>query len=392
MNRKSKAAAIFALLPLHLAAAASYLPSQDTEVLERLPAASAPANRELRKLRDQLAAHPGEAALALDLAESYIERGKTEADPRYYGYAQGVLKNWWDRPEAPPKVLLLRALIRQNRHDFDGALHDLDTLLKRQPDAAQGWLTRAVILGVQARYVDALQSCAPLIDLDDPLLAGTCLSQASSLIGQAQPSYAFLLDAYMHGKAAVSDEQRQWTLTVLADIAARLGKNTEAERHFAEAAAIKRPNVYLLAAYADFLLDQHQPQKALSLLQDKKRIDALLLRIALAKQQLASNDLAQIVEELKSRFAASRMRGENLHQGDEARFTLHLLKNPEAALQLAKANWLAQREPKDARIFLESALAAHAPDAAQPVIDLLAATGMEHPHLQRLAAELKRRF
>ncbi|HSN24322.1 MAG TPA: hypothetical protein VLS45_09200, partial [Methylomicrobium sp.] len=232
------------------------------------------------------------------------------------------------------------------------------------------------------------QSCAPLIDLDDPLVAATCLAQYNSLMGQAQKSHDFLMDALRHEKV-VSDEQRQWTLSVLADIATRLGNKDEAERYFAEATAIKLPDIYLLSAYADFLLDQHQPQKVLSLLQDKSRVDALFLRLALAKQQLASNDLVQVTDELKSRFAASRMRGENLHQGDEARFTLSLLKNPEVALQLAEANWQTQREPKDARILLEAAIAAHAPGAAKPVIDLLAATGMEHQKLHQLAAELK---
>ena len=389
MSKKPAALAILALLPLHPTSASPYLPKNDTVVLERLPNVSNTAMREFRDLRNQLQDGPGPAELAIDLAERYIRRGKDEADPRYYGYAQGLLKNWWDHPAPPPKVLLLRALIRQNGHDFEGALQDLDKLLKRHPGNAQAWLTRAVILGVQARYIEAIQSCAPLIDMDDLLLASTCLAQFNSMMGQAQKSYDFLLDAMVHEKA-VSDEQKQWTLTVLADISARLGKPVEAERYFSNAVGIRPPNVHLLSAYADFLLDQRQPQKALFFLQDKRRIDALLLRIALAKQQMDSEDLDEITAELKSRFAAGRMRGGNLHLGDEARFTLYLLKKPEEALRLANANWQAQKEPKDAVTFLESALATKRPEAAKPVIDLLDATGMEHQHLQRLAAELKK--
>jgi len=387
MKRKL-VAAISAILPLHLALAAPYRPDHDTQVLERLPAVSGPANRELRALRQQLAANPGRTELALDLAERYIARGKAEADPRYYGYAEGLLKAWPKTPEPPPKVLLLGALIKQHRHDFDGALQDLDTLLRRQPDNAQGWLTRAVILLVQARYPDALQSCAPLIELDDALLAATCLAEVNSLMGQAQKSYDFLQEA-LADQAEAGAEQRQWTLTVLADIAARLGKPLEAEKHFSEAIRIDYPNVYLFGAYADFLLDQHQPQKVLTLLQDKSRIDALFMRCVQAKQQLGSNDLAQATHELEARFAASRMRGENLHQGDEARFTLHLLNKPEDALRLAQANWQAQREPKDARILLEAAWAARNAEAAKPVLDLLGASGMEHPQLRQLTAEIR---
>jgi len=379
--------AAIAILPLHLCLAAPYQPGHDGQILERLPAAGS-ANRDLRQLRGQLAARPGQTELAVALAERYIARGKAEADPRDYGHAEGVLKNWLQLPEPPPNVLLLGALIKQHRHDFDGALLDLDKVLRRQPDNAQGWLTRAVILLVQARYRDALQSCAPLIDLDDTLLAGTCLAEANSLLGQAQKSYDFLREALADQPAAGS-EQRQWTLAVLADIAARLGKVLDAEKHFAAAASIEQPNVYLFGAYADFLLDQRQPRKVLSLLRDKVRIDALFLRIALAKQQLGGSNLDQAVGELGARFAASRMRGENLHQGDEARFMLHLLHKPEEALRLAKANWQAQREAKDARILLEAAVAAHDPEAAKPVLELLAATGMEHPQLRQLAAQIR---
>ena len=177
---------------------------------------------------------------------------------------------------------------------------------------------------------------------------------------------------------------------MLADIAARLNKTIDAEKHFSEAAGIENQNVYLFAAYADFLLDQRQPQKVLALLQDKNRVDALFLRIALAKKQMADHELDQAIDELEARFAASRLRGENLHQGDEARFALHLLNKPEDALRLATANWQAQREPKDARILLEAALAVQNAEAAKPVLDLLTATKMEHRQLRQLAAQIEK--
>ncbi|MDD1612450.1 MAG: hypothetical protein LUQ57_04840 [Methylococcaceae bacterium] len=382
-------ALITSFMPFHQAFAAPYQPGHDTQVLERLPAASGLANLELRRLRNQLAANPDQITLAVDLAERYVARGKAEADPRYYGYAEGLLKNWWQMPEPPPKVLLIRALIKQHRHDFDSALEDLDKLLRRQPENAQGWLTRAMIQLVQARYTDGLKSCAPLIEFGDTLLAATCLAQVNSLMGQAQKSYEFLLDAFTH-QAEAPAELRQWTLTVLADIAARLNKTIDAEKHFSEAAGIENPNVYLFVAYADFLLDQRQPQKVLALLQDKNRVDALFLRIALAKKQMADHELDQAIDELEARFAASRLRGENLHQGDEARFALHLLNKPEDALRLATANWQAQREPKDARILLEAALAAQNAEAAKPVLDLLNTTKMEHPQLWQLAAQIEK--
>ena len=145
-------------------------------MLERLPVAANPVNRELRALRNSLNANPGQLDLAIKLSKRYIELGKAEADPRFYGYAQGVLKPWWVSPEPSSEVMLLRALILQNRHDFDSALHDLKTLLHKEPTNAQAWLTQAVILQVLARYDEAQRSCLPLIELDVPLVASTCLS------------------------------------------------------------------------------------------------------------------------------------------------------------------------------------------------------------------------
>ena len=53
-----------------------------------------------------------------------------------------------------------------------------------------------------------------------------------------------------------------------------------------------------------------------------------------------------------------------------------LLDRPARALQLARENWATQREPADARILLEAALAAGDPAAARPVLDWLERTGL----------------
>jgi tetratricopeptide (TPR) repeat protein len=368
--------------------AQAFLPRSDAQVLERLPLASDAANRRLRELRNALGGGPKTLASAVELAQAYIDLGRQEADPRYYGYAQGALAPWWAEAHPPPEVLLPRALILQHRHEFDAALRDLDALLRQRPDYAQAWLARAVILQVRARYAEARDSCLPLAEMNDPLPAAICLAQAVSLLGQAEKSYAFLQEA-MGDAADAPPAQKQWGLGVLAEMAARLGKVEDASRWFAQALALGRAEAYLLGAYADFLLDQERPAEVVALLQDQTRIDSLLLRLALAKQKLGSPDLAEVAESVRARFAAGRMRGESLHQGDEARFTLYLLGQPQAALRLAQANWAAQREPKDARILLEAAVAARDAEAARPVLELLAKTGMQHLRLQALAEQIK---
>ena len=57
------------------------------------------------------------------------------------------------------------------------------------------------------------------------------------------------------------------------------------------------------------------------------------------------------------------------------------------ALALAQANWEIQKEPWDARLLLESALAIGSRNAARPVIAWLHTNHVEDKRLQQLAAQ-----
>jgi hypothetical protein len=78
-----------------------------------------------------------------------------------------------------------------------------------------------------------------------------------------------------------------------------------------------------------------------------------------------------------------------LHQREEARFRLELRDEPAAALVLALANWRTQREPLDARILLEAAVAAGRPETAAPVLAWLEETGLSDPQLEPLRQRLR---
>jgi len=143
-----------------------YRPIDDTQVLERLRfKATDPAAREIESLRADLRNNPRHLESAVKLATRYIERGRSEGDPRLLGQAQAILTPWWNEPIPPVSTVLLRATIRQNAHAFDQALADLDQVLDRQPTNAQAWLTKASILQVQARYDEARRACQRLARL-----------------------------------------------------------------------------------------------------------------------------------------------------------------------------------------------------------------------------------
>jgi Tfp pilus assembly protein PilF len=369
------------------AQAAPYRPATAGEVLEKLPA-RLESRHEIRDLRRLAAERPADSGTAFRLVRRYIELGRAESDPRYYGYAEAALAPWLGASPPAPEALVLSATLHQSRHEFPAALADLSQALARQPRLAQAWLTRAVILEVQGDYPGALQSCLPLARLAPPLTAATCANSALSLSGQGAAAFdrlARMAQAVPAGDGA----ERQWALTTLAEIAARLGRFDEAERQFQAALALPQRSSYLLATYADFLLDRQRPAEAARLLQGETRADSLLLRLALAEQRLGAADLPRHVDALQDRFAASRLRGDATHQGDEARFRLHLLGDAQAALALAQANWTVQREPRDARILLEAAAAAGNRAAARGVLDALARSGLEDPKLAELSKPLR---
>lgn len=383
MKKTLRFIALSAVLVGAPAGAAPYLPASDGEVLERLPEAAVSAqSAQLRQLRAALRLEPASPELASQLAQHYIELGRISADPRHYGYAQAALAPWWDEAQPPSEILLLRATILQNRHDFDGALNDLARLLKRQPLNGQAWLTRAVVLSVVGDYQNALKSCRPLPKLMGRLPAAACYASIASLTGQAEQSYRLLqqmLQRYPQAQAVV----RNWALTVLAEIAVRLGYNEDAERYFRQALALHR-GVYLLSVYADFLLDQNRPETVRALLAEETRSDPLLLRLALAEQRLNSPRLSELAQMLDDRIAATRMRGDKPHLGDSARFYLHVKKQPDTALSLALQNWQQQREPKDTLLLLEAALSAGDEAAIQKIMRWLKQTGMQDVRMQTL--------
>ncbi|MBK7276037.1 MAG: hypothetical protein IPI08_05595 [Betaproteobacteria bacterium] len=186
-----------------------------------------------------------------------------------------------------------------------------------------------------------------------------------------------------------SAPERLWSLTRLAETEERRGDFVAAEAAFRDALALAVPDVYVQAAYADFLLDRGRPAEVLTLLQDRGRADVLLLRLALAARATGDPRTAGFAQELQARFDAARRRGDTSHRKEESRFALALQGDAPRALALARENWAEQREAADARILLEAALAARDAAAAAPVLQWLADSGFESVVLQSLAARVR---
>ena len=376
-------------LPTALAQAAPYIPSSGKQVIETLPRRGDPVQQQLRSLRAELNAKPTDVALATSVAQRYISLGRSETDPRYLGYAQAALAPWWSQAAPPPPVRLLRATLLQSTHQFGPALADLKGVLAAQPDNAQAWLTQATVQTVQGDYAGATASCAHLSALSIELITVTCIANVGTVTGRSVKSEQ-LLELTLERSANAPEELKEWALTLLAEMAQRRGDSAVAEARYKSALAMAPNDSYLLGAYADLLLEQKRPGEVLTLLRDQSRIDALLLRRALALQQQdgKSSVLAADVKELAARFDAAALRGDTVHQREQARFELLLRRDAPTALALAKKNWAIQKEPADMRIYLEAAVAARDTSAAKPVTDWITQHKIEDVAAQRLMRQL----
>jgi Tfp pilus assembly protein PilF len=374
-----------ALAPLELLAAPR-LPTDPTEVLERLPMRPGDATaRELAGLRAAVTRAAKEAPAdplpAAELAARYYDLAIARGDPRYIGYADAVMAPF--AQSRSPAVLVVRGQLRQYRHDFDGALEDFAGALRADPKFAAAHAWRGAIRLVQADYAAAKTECDALRALDRAILYGGCIGLMRAYGGQLEAGSAALQRALDEASDAGN---RLWLLTRLGEVAAWRGQPETAEKHYRAALALGIDDGYLLAAWSDFLLDQQRPAEVVKWLAGWEASDGLLLRLALAETALKQPAASAHAQALADRFAAARVRGDTTHRAEEARYHLHLAGNAAAALALAAANYQVQREPRDARVLLEAAIAAKDAGAAQPVRDWLQASGFEDARLRQLGS------
>ena len=372
--------AVTALLLTSAAQAEAIRPADDTQVLAKaLPRVTSTANP---------AVTSGNVDEALGVARKAIEFGRANADPRAYGEAEAVLAPWWNEANPPQQVRLLRAVIRQANHEFSAAAADLDAVLGQAPRDAQARLSRAFLRMVTGDVEGAMSDCNALPYGGRGLIRNICFARASALSGQAAQGRLVLQQALAADRNSAPAMQK-FAAAVLADLNAGLGLNADADALYAAAVAEPSPDVSLLAAYADLLLDMDRAADALLVLADRGEQDALLLRLAIAAKRTGDPRLAEWSRIMNERFTAATAAGNRVHLREEAMFRLKVEDNPAAALPLAVQNWSVQKEPADARLLIEAALAAHEPEVAQPVADFIARTKLDDQRLMPLVARLE---
>jgi tetratricopeptide (TPR) repeat protein len=307
--------------------------------------------------------------IALPLAQFYVQRARVTGDLRLLGYAETTLTPLLSQPRPLPAALILHATILQSRHAFEASLAELDRALTLQPENAQAWLTRAIVLRVLGRYEEALGSCDRLARTADGAITTLCVEGVRGLTGHLQTAYDRLTAL---PSQALSGPARVWRYSELGEMAERLGRDREAEDWFVEGLKLDGDDLYMRGAFCDLLLRQARDSEALELVRERESLEPLLLRRAIAEKRLrAPGQLDQVRAILGNTFALEEQRGDVVHRREQARFLLDVESQPDKALAAAEANWRTQREPDDVLILLRAAWAARQPEAAQPALEFI---------------------
>ena len=275
---------------------------------------------------------------------------------------------------------MLGATALQSTHRFAEALEMLDRALAIEPDDGQAWLTKATVLQVLGNFTAARESCRRVMRTADRLVALTCLLSVDSRGGRLASSYT-ALQRILEVSPGSDENVRAWALGQLGDMAERLDDFKAAEQYFKTALHAAPTDVYLIAAHADLLLRLGRAGEVTQLLKDYESHDTLLLRLAIAGQEIDSPDAQRWIDSYDARRRATRP-DDNPHAREHARFLLEIRDQPVEALELARQSWKVQREPADVRLYLQAAHRARQPEAVAVVREWMHNTGYEDRSLE----------
>ncbi len=339
------------------------LPASDDQVLVRLGP----------KVLPKAAQATPQQAVAQ--AQTLLEQARRDADPRPAGLALGLLAPWSDDGRAPAEVVVMRATLQQHLHRFDQALAALQSLVERDRQQPQAWLTLATLHRLQGRYAQSDQACQALLSIGQTLYGQACLAENISLRGDGARARA-MFEALL--AQTTQAPTRAWLHASLAELHGRGGQPALAEAAW-RAALNAAPDGYASLGLADVLIAQARLPQALQVLRDQPASDAVLLRRHQAGDALAGVQLRQRQMGADVQAAAASGHGREL-----SLYALHVQGDAAAAVALARINLRTQREPIDLLLLAQAARRAGDRAALDESLQLAREIGLHDERLQAL--------
>jgi tetratricopeptide (TPR) repeat protein len=381
------------LLPLlPVAAQERYRPAAADVVLPISVHASGGRGGALRSLEQVWRAQPQDLNASLAYARAVFTLGLSEGDLRWFGSAKAALAPWWTRADLPAEGHFLRGLVQQGFHAFDAGLLDINRAIALEPRRAEFWSWRFALHLLLADMAAARQDIEEMARLLGPEEAGVYRAVLLYRTGQPQPAVDVLKQAIR--SASFQDASSQdWLGFHLGEAHRVAGQSEQAIAVWGQRLKAS-PQSHLIRLSLAELLNQlglHAQAKSTAFhkADTSSLTDALLVQALLASRGLKDPDEARLASQMDARLQSQALRQEALIERPKLIYQIAYGRDLAAGLALSIDNWQLQKEPPDALLFVQAALALGQARAAEPVLVWVQKTGYNDPQLKPLLQRLQ---
>ncbi len=348
----------------------------------------------LRALDQAWRAQPQDLPAALAYARAVFSLGFNEGDLRWFGSAKAALMPWWQTPDLPADGFFMRGLVKQGFHDFGGGLQDIQQAISLNPERAEFWSWRFALNLLQANLNAARQDTTEIAQRFGAQEGHIYRAVLLYRTGLALPAVQ-LLSTAMRSPDHQDAASQVWIGFHLGE-AHRVAQQPERAIAVWQRLLQAHPQSHLLRlSLADLLNQQGQFQQAKAVASansDKGHAnltDALLMQALLASRGLKAPDEAALAGQMAARLQSQALRQESLIERPKLIYQIAYGQDLAAGLALSIENWQQQKEPPDAVLFAQAALALKQARAAEPVVQWAQTTGYTDPQLAPLITQLK---
>ncbi len=376
-----------------------FKPSEAAVVLSGSVHAASGRPHALRALDQAWRAQPQHLSTALAYARAVFTLGLTEGDLRWYGSAKAALAPWWTAADLPAEAYFLRGLVKQGFHDFQDGLQDIDRAIALEPARAEFWSWRFALHLLLADMTAAQKDVDEMGRLLGPEEAQVYRAVLLYRTGQPLPAVDTLSRALRSAKDQDASSQ-DWLGFHLGEALRVAGQPARALAVWGQRLQVSPQSHLIRLSLADLLNQQGQFRQAQTVAMATTRSgnapnstahmsDALLMQAVLASRGLKDPDEVRLASQLEARLQSQALRQEALIERPKLIYQIAYGRDLKAGLALSIDNWQLQKEPPDAFLFVQAALALGQARAAEPVVKWAEKTGYIDPQLTPMLAQLK---
>lgn len=382
-----------------VAAQERYRPSEAAVVLSASVHAASGRQNALRALDKAWRAQPQNLPVALAYARAVFTLGLTEGDLRWYGSAKAALTPWWTAADLPAEAYFLRGLVKQGFHDFQEGLQDINRAIALEPARAEFWSWRFALHLLLADMSAAQKDIEEIGRLFGEEEAEVYRAVFLYRTGQHLPAVEMLSQSIRLVNYQDASSQ-DWLGFHLGEAHRVAGQPAKALAVWGQRLKASPQSHLIRLSLADLLNQQGQYRQALTIAMaatgsgnvqnsTATMTDALLMQAVLASRGLNDPNESRLASQLEARLQSQAMRQEALIERPKLIYQIAYGRDVKAGLALSIDNWQLQKEPPDAVLFVQAALALGQARAAEPVVSWAEKTGYSDPQLTPLLAQLK---